>query len=229
MNNRSRVIVALDLETPEAAIAMARNIAPIFPFFKIGIKLFTQSGPELVKQILPFGEVFLDLKFYDIPSIVGAAVFQAAKLGVSLLTVHVSGGMEMMRACFENARRAANPPRLLGVTVLTSFRDLREFGISRSSAEQVRILGDLAFSAGLDGIVCSPAEVDDLRPRFPGPFLLVTPGIRGLKDDQTDQKRTSTAEEALKAGADFLVIGRPITSAKDPKAAAEELAASIDK
>ena len=221
--NESPVIVALDLETADRAVETAKKLAPVFPFFKIGIKLFTQAGPALVKEVLSHGKVFLDLKFYDIPSVVADAVAQAAGLGVSLLTIHASGGSEMMRLCAERVRGLANQPKLLGVTVLTSFKDLNEFGISRNVSDQVTSLAEMARRSGLDGIVCSPAELETLRGRFPRPFLMVTPGIRGPEDDAGDQKRTSRPAEALSAGADYLVIGRPIIAASDPLAAAKKI------
>jgi orotidine-5'-phosphate decarboxylase len=227
MTNRERVIVALDLERGEEAVRVAKTISPVFPFFKIGIKLFTQSGPDLVREVLRYGRVFLDLKFYDIPSVVADAVEQAARLGVTLLTLHASGGSEMMKASVQKARNNGGGIRLLGVTVLTSFSTLSEFGIG-SVQDHVRLLANLAQESGLDGIVCSPAELFELRSAFPAPFCIVTPGIRSSEDQKGDQKRTATAEAALDSGADFIVIGRPIVAAQDPVRAAETIAAAID-
>lgn len=229
MNNNSQVIVALDLETADQAVELARRIAPVFPFFKIGIKLFTQAGPPLVREILRQGRVFLDLKFYDIPSVVADAVQQAALLGVSLVTLHASGGSEMMKLCAERIRTLPNRPKLLGVTVLTSFNDLTEFGVTRAVPSQVLALAELAARSEMDGIVCSPAELTLLRPHFEKPFLMVTPGIRGAEDAKGDQKRTADPASALKAGADYLVIGRPITAAPDPLAAAQRIAHSLSE
>lgn len=223
--NKDKVIVALDLKTANDAVKLAEEVAPVFPFFKIGIRLFTLAGPDLVKEVRRFGDVFLDLKFYDIPTIVAEAVGQAAALGVSLLTLHASGGTEMMKLCVE--RVSGRSARLLGVTVLTSFRDLREFGIEWSLSEQARLLADLTREAGMHGIVCSPLELSDLRSRFASPFLIVTPGIRGPHDPKGDQKRTATPQEALAAGADYIVIGRPITAAQDPFVAAKAIADSL--
>jgi orotidine-5'-phosphate decarboxylase len=223
--NNDRVIVALDLETANDAVKLAEQVAPVFPFFKIGIRLFTQAGPDLIKQVRRYGELFLDLKFYDIPTIVAEAVGQAAKLGISLLTLHASGGTEMMKLCVEKV--SGRSTRLLGVTVLTSFRDLREFGTERSLPEQAKLLADLAREAGMHGIVCSPLELADLRSRFSSPFLIVTPGIRSPQDQKGDQKRTATPREALAAGADYIVIGRPITAAQNPLAAAKAIADAI--
>ena len=224
--NREKVIVALDLPTAQEAVKMAEQIAPIFPFFKIGIRLFTQAGPDFVKQILRSGKVFLDLKFYDIPTVVAEAAAQAAQIGVSLLTLHASGGSEMMR--FTAEKVSGYPVRLLGVTVLTSFNNLEEGGINRPIGEQVRLLADLAQDSGMHGIVCSPMELPDLRSHFPRTFLMVTPGIRGAGDQKGDQKRTASPAEALQSGADYLVIGRPIVNASDPLVAAEAIAHSID-
>ncbi len=226
--NKSKVIVALDLETAAEAVAMAQRIAPVFPFFKIGIKLFTQSGPSLVREVLRHGKVFLDLKFYDIPTIVADAVEQAGRLGVSLLTLHASGGSEMMRLCADRKQKLENPPLLLGVTVLTSFADLSEFGVNGAVPAHVERLAILTHAAGMDGIVCSPAELTAMRERFPSSFCLLTPGIRGAGDDKGDQKRTASPGEAINAGADYLVVGRPIIAAADPLAAAEKIAHSIE-
>lgn len=226
-NNRSEVIVALDLETGQQAVEVARRVSPVFPFFKIGIKLFTQCGPALVRDVREHGRVFLDLKFHDIPSVVADAVFQASQLGVSLLTLHASGGPEMMRACAEKVAPLAERPRLLAVTVLTSISSLSEFGITRTIPEHVQALARLAHATRMDGIVCSAAELEFLRSAFPKPFLIVTPGIRGVEDARGDQKRTATPAEAQRAGADYMVIGRPIIAASDPVAAAEKIAASL--
>jgi orotidine-5'-phosphate decarboxylase len=227
VNNRDKVIVALDTETAAEAVEIAQKISPIFPFFKIGIKLFTQAGPDFVREILRHGKVFLDLKFYDIPTVVADAVQQAGQLGVSLLTLHASGGTEMMRLCVDRKQKLENPPLLLGVTVLTSFADLSEFGLAGIS-QQVDRLADLAHTAGMDGIVCSPVELTALRKRHPAPFWMVTPGIRGVEDAKGDQKRTASPAEALRAGADFLVIGRPIIAASDPESNARRIANSIE-
>jgi orotidine-5'-phosphate decarboxylase len=226
MNNRDRVIVALDFPTADEAVRMAQKIAPIFPYFKIGSKLFTQAGPPLVKEVLKHGKVFLDLKYFDIPSVVADAVLQATELGVSLVTLHASGGSEMMRSSKEKIASLSGRPKLLGVTVLTSFSDLSEFGIKRSIPEQVEFLAALAQTSGMDGIVCSPAELPELRPKFKD-LLMVTPGIRGADDDRGDQKRTASPQAALQSGADFLVIGRPIIASPDPVASAGKIADSI--
>lgn len=226
MTNNDKVIVALDLPTAEDAVQMARRIAPVFPYFKIGIRLFTQAGPQLVREVLKHGKVFLDLKFFDIPTVVADAVVQASNLGVSLLTLHASGGAEMMGLCREKTAKLPDRPRLLGVTVLTSMADLSEFGINRPVAQQVELLAGLVRKAGLDGLVCSPAELPELRPKYPE-LLMVAPGIRGAEDEKGDQKRTASPASALDAGASYIVIGRPIIAAPDPSAAATKIAESI--
>jgi orotidine-5'-phosphate decarboxylase len=228
MNNSERVIVALDLEQGQDALRIAREIAPIFPFFKIGIRLFTQYGPEVVRQVLKHGKVFLDLKFHDLPSVVSEAVTQASRLGVSMLTIHASGGSEMMKVSAEKIAQLDRRPLLIGVTVLTSLSSLGEFGVESSVTDQVERLARLAQKAGLNGIVCSPKELESLRGRFPSPFLMVTPGIRSQEDEVGDQRRTASAKAALQAGADFLVIGRPIIAAPNPVTAAEKIARSLD-
>ncbi len=227
MKNRDRVIVALDLDDPVHAVQLAASLQSVFPFFKIGMKLFTKGGPDFVKTILKHGQVFLDLKFYDIPSVVAEAVDNAAQMGVSLITVHASGGSEMLKLCKEKLRLRESSCKLLAVTVLTSFDSLTEFGIDRSVSDQVQLLAELAFACKVDGIVCSPQELSLLRARFPAPFLLVTPGIRGTSDSAGDQKRTASPAAALNSGADYLVIGRPIIAASDPVKAAERIAQEI--
>lgn len=227
MNRKSQVIVALDLESASDAVHMARLIAPIFPFFKIGSRLFTQAGPALVLDVREHGRVFLDLKFHDIPTVVAEAVVNAAGLGVSLMTLHTLGGSEMMKLCAEKIARVENPPALLGVTVLTSLSGLSEFGITRSISEQVELLANLAQQSGMDGIVCSPTELTALRSKFIAPFLMVTPGIRAEEDAKGDQKRTASPRAALDAGSDYLVIGRPIVEAQDPLGAATRIAESL--
>ena len=227
MNSRDRIIVALDLDDAESALRLAKSVASVFPFFKIGMKLFTREGPDFVRQVMKHGQVFLDLKFYDIPTVVSEAVSNAARLGVSLLTVHASGGSAMLRQCMDRLKSSNTSCRLLAVTVLTSFDSLQEFGIEHSIPEHVQRLADLAHSSGVDGIVCSPQELIALRAQYFSPFLLVTPGIRGASDSAGDQKRTASASEALKSGADYLVIGRPIIAAPDPVQAAEKIAEEI--
>jgi orotidine-5'-phosphate decarboxylase len=228
MNNRAKVIVALDLDFPDDAMRIARIVSPVFPFFKIGPKLFTLGGPSLVRELLSHGRMFLDLKFHDIPTVIAEAVYQAGKLGVSLITMHASGGSEMMMRCRDRVQSLPDRPALLGVTVLTSMASLSELGIDRAVPDQVKLLASLAQKSGLDGIVCSPAELPQLRPEFPRPFLMVTPGIRAVGDEMGDQKRTASAADAIRAGADYVVIGRPIIAASDPLEAAQRIARTLE-
>jgi orotidine-5'-phosphate decarboxylase len=225
MNNK--IIVALDTNTAAEAVKMAKMVSSVFPFFKIGSRLFTQAGPALVRDVRQYGLVFLDLKYHDIPTVVAEAAANAAELGVSLLTLHASGGSEMMSLTKKRLEKFLHKPALLGVTVLTSMSDLTEFGISRTVPEQVEFLANLAMQSGMDGIVCSPSELPILRKKFPSPFLMVTPGIRSPEDTKGDQKRTASPHAALEAGADYLVIGRPIIEAVDPHTAAKRIAESL--
>jgi orotidine-5'-phosphate decarboxylase len=227
MQNFERVIVALDLPTPDEAIRTAKQISSIFSYFKIGSKLFTAGGPSLVREVLNYGRCFLDLKYHDIPSVIADAVEQAGTLGVSMLTMHASGGSEMMAESAGRVRAKNLAVRLLGVTVLTSISDLSDVGIATPVNDQVRLLASLAERSGMHGIVCAPSEISDLRATFPPPFLLVAPGIRGSGDVIGDQKRTASAEDAIRAGADYIVIGRPIIAAPDPVAAARSIREKI--
>ncbi len=226
-NPRARIIVALDLPTREAALALARQLSPHPGLFKIGLQLFIAAGPEIVREVRDLGSrVFLDLKLHDIPNTVGRAVESASSLGAEMLTVHLSGGRAMLKAAVQAA-----PPELLllGVTVLTSSDEatLRETGVSTSVAEQVTRLAQLGVDAGLRGLVASPHELRALRAAHGEEVKIVTPGIRPTGTEANDQKRAMTPTEALRAGADYLVIGRPITAAPDPRAALEQIAADV--
>jgi orotidine-5'-phosphate decarboxylase len=205
--------------------------------FKVGSELFTAEGPVLARYLVANGhKVFLDLKFHDIPNTVRAATREAVRMGVSLLNVHVSGGRAMMVAAAESARAAASAQRIprplvLGVTVLTSLtgEDLQELGMAGGPEDAVPRLARLAQAAGLDGVVASPREIAAIR-RACGPgFVIVTPGIRPATADANDQARIATPGAAIQAGADFLVVGRPITAAPDPAAAAEAIVAEMEK
>jgi len=223
------IIAALDVPTADAALALAAAVAPAVGAFKIGKELFVSAGPDIVRHVRDTGaEVFLDLKFHDIPNTVAKAVASAARLDVQLLTVHASGGTAMLRAAQEAA--GENGPLILGVTVLTSMdeNDLAELGIQKSPGEQVQHLAQLATSAGLRGLVCSPMEIAPLREILPAEIQLVTPGIRPAGADAGDQKRVLTPGEALAAGANRLVIGRPIYAAENPRAAAEAILDSLN-
>jgi len=232
---RNPIIAALDVPTAEQALKLAGELAPAVGAFKIGSELFTVAGPDIVKQIRATGaSVFLDLKFHDIPNTVAKAVTAAVQLDVQMLTVHTSGGFDMLRAAEQAAEEVAwkigrIPPLVLGVTVLTSLNTaaLREIGLDVNVEYQVRRLATVATRAGLRGLVCSPQEVAKLRQVVPPAMQLVTPGIRTGAEAADDQKRTLTPREAIQAGANWLVIGRPIYAAENPRAAAEKILESI--
>lgn len=216
-NDPRRIIVALDFSTADAALALAERLDPANCRLKVGKELFTRAGPALVEKLAARGfDVFLDLKYHDIPNTVAAACRAAADLGVWMLNVHALGGPAMLRA----AREAlpAHGPLLVAVTVLTSLdrEQLEAVGLAGEPAEQVSRLAGLAGAAGLDGVVCSPREIGLLRRQMGEDFCLVTPGIRPAGSAEDDQRRVMTPAEALNAGADYLVIGRPITAAPDP-------------
>ena len=229
------IIVALDMSKPEVALQLAGKLAPVVGAFKIGSELFTSAGPEIVRKIRATGaSVFLDLKFHDIPNTVAKAVAAAVQLDVQMLSIHTSGGMDMMRAAEKAAQDNANelgfqPPLVLGVTVLTSFdtNELNETGVPSDVGKQVERLASLAAAAGLRGLVCSPLEIADLRQFIPHEMQLITPGIRLGSTRNDDQKRTLSPREAMDAGASWIVIGRPICAAPDPKGAAEKILASL--
>ena len=229
---RSRIIVALDVATPTAALALVRRLRGRAGLFKVGSQLFTAAGPGIIRALVARGQrVFLDLKFHDIPHIVAEACSSAADLRVSLLTVHSSGGPKMLaaaRAALEKYGR--NRPRLLAVTLLTSFdeRELHRAGFPGSVERNVIRLARLAKESGADGVICAPTDSAAVR-RACGPkFLIVTPGIRaGGGKKAADQARVATAAEAIRAGADYVVIGRAVTQAPDPQRAFDDLALSI--
>ena len=228
-----QLLVALDVETARQARVLADGLRGVVGGFKIGKRLFTSEGPGIVRDLVEKGDrVFLDLKFHDIPNTVAQAVAAATKLGVWMVNVHASGGTAMMRAARaaadEEAAKASRPaPLVIAVTVLTSFsqQTLREVGVDANILDQVERLAGLAQAAGLDGVVASPLEIAPLRARLGRNFLIVTPGVRGVNDEKGDQQRTLTASEALAAGANYLVIGRPIIGTGDPRHAAELIAA----
>ena len=222
------IIAALDVPTANEALTLAKAIAPAVGAFKIGKELFVAEGPDIVRRVRDTGAaVFLDLKFHDIPNTVAKAVTSSAHQDVQMLTVHASGGTAMLRAAQEAA--GDNGPLVLGVTVLTSMdeQDLTELGIHKTPAEQVRHLAQLAAAAGLRGLVCSPQEIAPLRQVLPAEVQLVTPGIRPAGSASGDQKRVMTPADAITAGADWLVIGRPIYAAENPREAAEAIRDSL--
>lgn len=232
-----KLIVALDVPGASAALQLAQKLHGHVGMFKVGKEVFTAEGPAVARQLLAQGErVFLDLKFHDIPNTVRGAVHQAGMLGVNLLTVHASGGRKMMEAAMEGVRTAARamgaaPARVLAVTALTSLGadDLKEVGFQGSAEEVVLRLARLAQAAGVDGVVASPREIAAIRDACGPKFLIVTPGIRPAAGGSDDQARTATPASAIHAGADYLVIGRPITGAADPATAADAIAAEMEK
>jgi orotidine-5'-phosphate decarboxylase len=228
-----QLLVALDVDTVAEARAMADRLRGVVGGFKIGSRLFTGEGPALVEELASRGDrVFLDLKFHDIPNTVAGALAAATRLGVWMVDVHASGGRAMMRAARETAdeeaaRRSRPAPLVIAVTMLTSLDQeaLTELGLTAPVADQVERLAALTQSAGLDGVVASPQEIAIIRRRCGPDFTIVTPGIRGAGDTKGDQSRTLSAADALAAGASYLVVGRPIIAAADPRTAAERIAA----
>ena len=215
----SRVIVALDYAEAEPALVFVDKVSPEQCKLKIGLELFASAGPALVSRLIERGfDVFLDLKFHDIPNTVAKACAAAGRLGVWMLNVHTLGGPKMLRAAREAVGALTRRPLLVGVTLLTSHtqQDIGALGLHGDLPERVDALAALAHEAGLDGVVCSPHEAAGLRRRFGNGFVLVTPGIRLEKVQGDDQARTMSPRDALAQGADFLVIGRPVTQAPDP-------------
>ncbi|HTM33424.1 MAG TPA: orotidine-5'-phosphate decarboxylase [Vicinamibacterales bacterium] len=230
----NRILVALDVDSAAKALALADTLRGSVAGYKIGKQLFTAEGPGIVRALTSKGDrVFLDLKFHDIPNTVAGAISSAIATGAWMVNVHASGGSAMMRAAADAARTTAakagtERPLVIGVTVLTSMDEaaLAEVGTSRPVIEQVVHLATLAERAGLDGVVASPLEIAAIRKACGPQFVIVTPGIRPAgQAGKDDQARTLTPREAVAAGATYLVIGRPITGASDPRAAAEAIAA----
>jgi len=235
--DRFPVFCALDTPDLKDATGLAAKVADNIGGLKLGLEFFTANGPPGVKQVIKASglPVFLDLKFHDIPNTVAQAVRQATKLGPAMVNVHAAGGQAMMEAAAKAAADAAyefvvQRPLVLGVTVLTSMGDdeLETVGVSGSTEDQVVRLAVMAREAGLDGVVCSPREVKRLRAECGSKFKLVTPGVRPAWSARDDQRRVTTPAEALAAGADYLVIGRPITAADDPAAAALRIADELN-
>ena len=221
----AELIVALDVQTREEAVAKVKAIGGGVGFYKIGLELYTAEGPDVVKAVKDLGKkVFLDLKFHDIPRTVERAVRSGGKLGVDLMTIHSVGGAAMIRAAADAAAEfGASAPRILAVTVLTSMdeQDLRDVGIAgRTPAEQVSAMAQFAVGNGADGLVCSPREVGALSKALKQGTLFVTPGVRPAGAAVGDQKRVATPADAVRDGATHLVVGRPILAAEDPVAAA---------
>ena len=226
-----RLIVALDVPGAQEALALAARLDPALCRLKVGKELFTRAGPDLIERLTGQGfDVFLDLKFHDIPNTVAAACRAAAELGVWMLNVHAQGGRRMLEAAREAVAASARPPLLIAVTVLTSLEqdDLKELGLTLPSEHLALRLARLSQAAGLDGVVCSAREAAALKRALGQDFILVTPGIRPAGAAAGDQRRVMTPRDAVAAGADYLVVGRPVSRAADPAAAARLLAAQID-
>jgi orotidine-5'-phosphate decarboxylase len=234
---KDRVIIPLDVPDRDSALRLVEHVSGLVGMFKIGSQLFTAEGPQLVREIITSGErVFLDLKFHDIPNTVAGAVESAAKLGVSILNVHTLGGSEMMRAAAhavgDRGLLWITRPAVLGVTVLTSMdkADLADVGIPLDLTAEVVRLATLARDSGLDGIVASPQEIRLIRETITAErFIILTPGIRPAWSAKGDQKRIATPVDAIRDGADFIVVGRAITDSPDPRAAAERILEEIDR
>lgn len=233
---RNKVIIALDVENKEKALALVRELRDA-RIFKVGLELFTAEGPPLVKAIRELGKnVFLDLKLHDIPNTVAEAVRIGVRLGAAMMTIHASGGEEMMRkaaeaATEESEKLRAARPILLGVTVLTSLKsdDLQAIGMAPDTAGQVLRLAGLAKQSGMDGIVCSAQEIEIVRRELGTGFVIVTPGIRPAWAAAHDQKRIMTPLQAIKKGSDYLVVGRPVTQAASPQEAFLKILEEIEK
>lgn len=227
----NHIIVSLDFPDGKQALDFCKTL----PFdkckLKIGKELFTKEGPILVKKIIDFGfDVFLDLKYHDIPNTVANACMSAANLGVWMLNVHACGGKDMLDAAKEAVDKVSSPPLLIAVTVLTSMneKDLKDVGIKNSVDDQVMLLARIAKTSGLDGVVCSAMEANNLRNEFGTDFCLVTPGVRPAGSNKDDQRRVMTPYEAVCAGSNYLVIGRPIIKASDPVAVINKINDEIE-
>jgi len=238
MTAKEKLIVALDVNTVTRALELFDQLRDVVGMFKIGSQLFTAAGPDIARQVIARGgSVFLDLKFHDIPNTVAAAGIEAARLGVSIFNVHASGGAEMMKRTAEAVSDAASReglsrPKIIGVTLLTSLdgQALKHLGIDAESGSFVSNLARVADESGLDGIVASAQEIKIVREAVSRPdSLIVTPGIRSSSDRGDDQRRTMSAAEAIRAGADYLVVGRPILNAPDPAQSAQRIVEEIAK
>ena len=229
---RNRLIVALDVPDAHAAAALVARLEGTCKWLKVGLELYVAVGPAVLEPLLARGfSIFLDLKLHDIPNTVAGAVRSAAALGVQMLTLHASGGPAMLTAARQALEGHANPPQLLAVTVLTSMdqTQLAAVGIDRSAAPQVELLAQTGIRAGINGFVCSPEEVGRLRALTGPEGVLVVPGVRPAGADAGDQKRIATPADALRRGASYLVVGRPVTQAQDPAAAAATILAEMAK
>jgi len=231
INDKNRIVVALDYPSAKQALNLAEQLDPKSCRLKVGKELFTREGPAVVEKLRNKGfEIFLDLKFHDIPNTTAAACAAAADLGVWMINVHALGGRRMMEAARNAVDKSSHQPLLIGVTILTSMAvdDLLEIGLTDKPTNEVARLAGLAKDSGLDGLVCSAHEATAMRSRFGSDFVLVTPGIRPDGADKGDQRRTMTPTEALKAGASYLVIGRPISRADNPIEVLKNIVAEIN-
>jgi orotidine-5'-phosphate decarboxylase len=232
MNGDPRIIVALDYPDAKGALALASRLDPQLCRLKVGKELFTAAGPALIEKLMrPGFGLFLDLKYHDIPNTVASACVAAAGLGVWMINVHALGGRAMMIAAREALASTNKPPKLIAVTLLTSMgaADMGDVGLAGNPRDAVLRLARLAQGCGLDGVVCSPQEAADLRGQCGKTFTLVTPGIRPAEAAQDDQQRVATPRQAISDGADYIVIGRPITRAADPLAALRRINDEITK
>lgn len=231
INDKNRIVVALDCPSVKQAINLAEQLDPKSCRLKVGKELFTREGPAVVEKLRNKGfDIFLDLKFHDIPNTTAAACAAAADLGVWMINVHALGGRRMMEAARNAVDKSSHQPLLIGVTILTSMAvdDLLEIGLTDLPANEVARLAGLAEDSGLDGLVCSAHEAAAMRSRFGSDFVLVTPGIRPDGSEKGDQRRTMTPREALSAGASYLVVGRPISRAEKPVEVLNNIVAEIN-
>jgi orotidine-5'-phosphate decarboxylase len=234
---RERLIVALDVNDLGEVRSWVRRLAPEIGMFKVGKQLFTHAGPQAVRLVHELGgEVFLDLKFHDIPNTVAKAAVEATRLGVRMFNVHASGSLDMMRTTVKEVRRVClqekrRKPIMLAVTVLTSLNqdDLKRVGVDGKMTDQVVRLALLTQEAGMDGVVASPHEVADIRSACGPRFVIVTPGIRPRESGKDDQQRVMTPQDAVQVGVDYIVVGRPILEAKDPVAVARSIVSEMER
>jgi orotidine-5'-phosphate decarboxylase len=234
---RERLIVALDVDTLKQAKEFVQMLAGEIGLFKVGKQLFTHAGPQAVQLIQQLGgEIFLDLKFHDIPNTVAKAAIEATRLGVRMFNVHASGSLEMMHTTVKEVERVCRRqklrrPIMLGVTVLTSLNqdDLQRVGVEHKVADQVVRLALLTKEAGMDGVVASPHEVGDIRKACGPSFVIVTPGVRPAQSKNNDQQRVMTPSDAVRAGVDYIVVGRPILESADPVSAARAIVVDMEK
>jgi orotidine-5'-phosphate decarboxylase len=234
VDRKQQLIIALDFDSRAKALYVVEQLKSIAGMFKVGSRLFTAGGPQIVKDILALdAKVFLDLKYHDIPYQIAGAARSAAKLGVSLFTIHASGGSEMMRRAVEAVAEVNNGhTKVLAITVLTSMdaTTLSQIGVTLTLEESVLRLTNLAITSGVDGVVASPREIESIRRAVSNPeFIILTPGIRPATSQSEDQKRIATPTAAIAAGANYIVVGRPITGAADPLEAARGIVTEMER